>query len=164
MAVFLYWLTFVGGTQELRPILGEPPAGSVAAELRVGAGDTLLNVNGVSVQSWQDLRWEILQHTMDKETVEIEVMRANQTHSTYRIAGELLANKPVDQDILLALGFVLFRPSIPAVVGIVQADSAAARAGFLAEDKVLAVNGQAIVDWGAIGHNYPWLARSGIAI
>ena len=147
LAVFLYWLTFVGGTQELRPILGEPPAGSVAAELRVGAGDTLLNVNGVSVQSWQDLRWEVLQHTMDKETIEIEVMRANQTHSTYRIAGELLANKPVDQDILLALGFVLFRPSIPAVVGIVQADSAAARAGFLTDDKVLAVNGQAIVDW-----------------
>ena len=79
-----------------------------------------------------DLRWEILQHTMDQEMVEIEVLRANQTHSTYRIAGELLANKPVDQDILLALGFVLFRPSIPAVVGIVQADSAAARAGFLA--------------------------------
>ena len=93
LAVFLYWLTFVGGTQELRPILGEPPAGSVAAELRVGAGDTLLNVNGVSVQSWQDLRWEVLQHTMDKEAVEIEVMRANQTHSTYRIAGELLADR-----------------------------------------------------------------------
>ncbi|MBK7685224.1 MAG: RIP metalloprotease RseP [Rhodocyclaceae bacterium] len=147
LAIFLYWLTFVGGTQELRPTLGEPPVGSIAAELRVGAGDTPLSVNGVRIQSWQDLRWEVLQHAMDKEAVEIEVMRPNQTHASYRVGGELLADKPVDQDVLLALGLVPFRPAIPPVVGVVQANSAAERAGMLVDDLVLAINGETIADW-----------------
>ena len=147
LAIFLYWLTFVGGTQELRPTLGEPPAGSVAAELRVGAGDTPLKVNGVRIQSWQELRWEVLQHMMDKEAVEIEVMRPDQTHAAYRVGGELLADKPVDQDVLLALGLVPFRPAIPPVVGVVQANSAAERAGMQVNDLVLAIDGKAIADW-----------------
>ena len=147
LAVFLYWLTFISGTQELRPILGEPPAGSVAADLRVGAGDTPLSVGGVLIRSWQDLRWEVLQHAMDKKTLEIEVLRQDRTHASYRIDGEVLASKPVDQDVLGALGLVLYRPSIPAVIGLVQPDMAAQRAGILVGDRVVAVDGQAIKDW-----------------
>ena len=147
LAVFLYWLTFVGGTQELRPIFGEPPVGSVAANLRVGASDTALSVNGVGIRSWADLRWEVLQHTMDKQTVVIEVLRQDHTHTSYRIAGEVLATKPVDQDVLLALGLVLFRPPIPASIGIVQPGTPAEGAGMMAGDTVLAINGQEITEW-----------------
>jgi regulator of sigma E protease len=147
LAVFLYWLTFIGGTQELRPILGDPPSGTIAASLPVGAGDTPLSVNGVEIRSWQDFRWELLQRVMDKESVEIELMRSDRTHGNVRIDAEALGDKPVDQDVLAALGLVLFRPAIPAVIGMVQTGSAAERAGIKVGDKIIAVDGLATSDW-----------------
>ncbi len=147
LAALLYWITFVGGTQELRPVFGEPPAGSVAAELRVGAGETPLTVNDVAIRSWSDLRWEVLQQAMDKDGAVIEVLRPDNTHTSYRITGDVLASYPVDQDILHALGLVLFRPASPAKVGLVQSGTAAERAGMKVGDTILSINGESVVEW-----------------
>ena len=46
-----------------------------------------------------------------------------------------------------ALGLVLYRPRLPAVIGRVQPDSAADLAGFRDGDRVLSIDGKAIVDW-----------------
>jgi regulator of sigma E protease len=50
------------------------------------------------------------------------------------------------------LGLGLFRPELPAVFGTVSGNSAAADAGLLSGDEVLAVDGQAIGNWSDFVH------------
>jgi regulator of sigma E protease len=50
-------------------------------------------------------------------------------------------------DPLRLLGLVLYRPPLPAVVGMVQSGSAAAQAGFRDGDRVLAIDGTGIATW-----------------
>src|SRR5262245_8166088 len=60
-AVLVYAGLFMYGLPEARPILGAPPAGTIAAAAGVAAGDTVRSVDGEAVATWQDLRWLILQ-------------------------------------------------------------------------------------------------------
>jgi len=60
LAVLLYaalgWL----GTQQPTAVLAAPPAGSEAARAGVQAHDRILSVNGREVQSWGQVRWQLL--------------------------------------------------------------------------------------------------------
>jgi regulator of sigma E protease len=137
----------MSGMTELKPRLGEPPAGSLAALAGIHAGATVRTVNGTAIVSWQDLRWEVLRQTMNAAVLELNVVSASGTSATHRI--DLTQSKLADmeKDPLTPLGLVLYRPRVPAIVGEVVAASAAADAGLQPGDRVVAIDGKPINDW-----------------
>lgn len=150
LAIFLYWLVFMAGMTELKPRLGIPPTGSPAAIAGVGAGVTVRAVNGQPIASWQDLRWEVMRQTMNAATLELEAVTAQGTVVSYRIGIAGLTLAEMEKDPLTPLGLLLYRPSLPAVVGEVVAGSAAAAAGLRAGDRVLQIDGKAIKEWAEV--------------
>src|SRR5581483_3408425 len=61
-AVLVYAGLFMYGLPEARPVIAAPPAGSAAAAAGLRAGETVRAVNGEPIDTWQELRWRILQH------------------------------------------------------------------------------------------------------
>jgi hypothetical protein len=69
----------------------------------------------------------------------------------YRIATDRFDLEELEKDPLRALGLVLYRPRLPAVVGRVLPGSAAELAGFRESDRVLSIDGKADRPMGGIG-------------
>src|SRR6185436_5995339 len=60
-AILVYAGLFMYGLPEARPVLGSPPAGTPAATAGLKAGQTVRAIDGESLQTWQELRWRVLQ-------------------------------------------------------------------------------------------------------
>jgi regulator of sigma E protease len=147
LAVALYWFLFLSGVEEPRPIIGTPPAGTLAAEAKVGAGEMARSVSGTSVATWTELRWEILRHVLDRDTVVLETIDPKGNIEFHRFDLGKLDAAVLDGDVMQALGLRLQRPELPAVIGTVQNDSPAARAGVQVGDRVVAIDGQPVAGW-----------------
>jgi regulator of sigma E protease len=147
LAVALYWFLFLSGVEEPRPIIGAPPAGTLAAEAKVGAGETARSVSGTPVATWTELRWEILRHVLDRDTVVLETIDPKGNIEFHRFDLGKLDAAVLDGDVMQALGLRLQRPELPAVIGSVQSGSPAARAGVQAGDKIVAIDDQPIAGW-----------------
>jgi regulator of sigma E protease len=104
-------------------------------------------VNGQTIETWQQLRWEVLRRALDKEPLQLEVVSPQRETGVYRIASDRFDLEELEKDPLRLLGLVLYRPHLPAVVGRVQPDSASALAGFRDGDRVLSIDGNAIAEW-----------------
>lgn len=147
LAVMLYWFLFLSGVEEPRPVFGAPPAGTLAAELKVGAGETARSVSGIPVATWTELRWEILRHVLDRDTVVLETIDPQGNIQFHRFDFGGLDTAVLDGDVMQELGLRLQRPEFPAVIGNVQAGSPALRAGVQAGDKVVSIDDRPVVGW-----------------
>ncbi len=147
LAVVLYWFLFLSGVEEPRPLIGAPPAGTLAAEAKVGAGVTARSVSGTPVATWTELRWEILRHVLNRDTVVLETIDPQGNIEFHRLDLGQLDAAALDGDVMQALGLRLHHPEFPAVIGRVQAGSPAARAGVLAGDKVVAIDDRSVGGW-----------------
>ncbi|MBK9019362.1 MAG: RIP metalloprotease RseP [Sulfuritalea sp.] len=150
LAIVLYWFLFMHGVTELKPRLGQPPAGTPAAMAGIAEGMTVRAVNGQAIATWQELRWESMRQALDKQALQIETINAQREIGVFRIAMDRFDLDELERDPLHLLGLVLYRPRLPAVVGRVLPGSAAAEAGFRAEDRVLSIDGKAIEHWGEL--------------
>jgi regulator of sigma E protease len=147
LAIVLYWFLFMHGVTELKPRLGSPPAETPAAMAGIVEGGTVRAVNGKPIETWQELRWEVMRQALDKESLQLEVVSAHREIGVYRFASDRFDVEELEEDPLRLLGLVLYRPPLPAVVGQVQSGSAAAEAGFREGDRVLEIDGKAIAVW-----------------
>ncbi len=147
LAVALYWFLFMSGVQEPRPVFAEPPAGTLAAAAKIGAGETARAVSGRPVASWSELRWELLRHVLDRKAVLLETIDARGNIAVYRLAVERLDSAVLDTDVMQALGLQLMRPHLPPVLGQVQEGSPAAAAGLRPNDLITALNRQPVASW-----------------
>lgn len=147
LAIALYWILFMAGVTELKPRLGMPPAGTPAALAGIGEGLTVTAVNGRNVETWQQLRWEVMSRALDRETLQIETLSLQRERRVHQIETDRFALEDLEKDPLRPLGLVLHRPRLPPVIGRVLPDSAGAGAGFKAGDRVVAIDGAPIAHW-----------------
>lgn len=147
LAVILYWGIYLHGTEELRPVLGAPPAGSIAAKAGVREQDTVRAVSGKDIATLQELRWELVGLAVDREAAQLEVVGADRTTAVRTLDMANLPSGAMEGDLLGELGLTLYRPRLPAVIGRVAPASAAEAAGMTAGDEVTAIDGRPIGSW-----------------
>jgi len=146
LAIVLYWGLFMWGVTGIRPIIGAVAENSPAAQASLKAGEIIQKIAGKPVQSWQDARWILLEQSLENKTVEIEAINNNNELFQHTLSFEG-ANHDADIDILKKIGLEMVKPNIPAVIGEILPDSAAEKAGFMVNDKILQVDGVGISDW-----------------
>lgn len=147
LAVLLYWGIFFAGSEEWLPVLGSPPAASAAALAGLQDGEEVLSVDAVPVQSYADLRWQLLTRGLDGGEVRLEVVNAQRERQVRHLSLAEVQASDWSADPLEALGLRLYRPAYPAVIGQVAPAGAGARAGLQAQDRILAVAGQPVSAW-----------------
>ena len=146
-AILLYWLLFMHGVQEARPIVGLPQPHTPAASAGFETGETIRAVNGEPIASWQDLRWRMLQLALERQQVKVEVLNRNSQLSWRTLDLSSFDAEQLEGDTLALIGLRLYRPEIKPVIGEVVAGGVAEQAGLRPGDQILAANGRTIVSW-----------------
>jgi len=138
LAVLLFAGTFVTGVPGQRPLLAEPEASTPAAAAGVRDGDLVVAVDGAPVRSWQDLRWRLLRASGASD-VAVDVERADGSRLRRTIPLASLASADWEGNFMVALGL---RADFGApLIDEVLPDKPAARAGLLAGDRIVAIDG-----------------------
>ncbi|OYW37073.1 MAG: RIP metalloprotease RseP [Hydrogenophilales bacterium 12-61-10] len=143
LAIVFYWALFVHGLPAMKPLIGEPPAGTPAAHAGLTAGDEIRRINGTDTPSFQDVRLTLLRAGVAGEPLVLELADGR----SVQLDAPAMQTENLDQDTLRPLGIVRYDPAIEPVIGTLLADGAAKRAGFQTGDRLLAVNGKPVENW-----------------
>lgn len=140
----LLWLMFVIGKPEFQPLVGRSTG--LAAEAGIVPGDRLLSVDGKPIRTWTHASLSLALAATDRRPVEVEV--ADGSGATRRITLPLDRVGPGFDEtrVLPELGLLPRQWLLPARIGEVQPDSAAAAAGLEPGDRILAIDGRP-VEW-----------------
>jgi regulator of sigma E protease len=147
LAIVLYWILMMSGMPGLRPLLGDVPAGSPAAQASMKANELIVRVGKSPVATWQDVRWNLLQEALKSKEVEIEAKSGSMETYVHSLDLSRMDAENTQKDILDQLGLTPFKPVLPAIVDEIIADSPAQRGGLQVGDEVVAVNGVAVQAW-----------------
>jgi regulator of sigma E protease len=143
LAIVFYWALLLHGLPALKPIIGEPPAGTPAAQAGLVAGDEIRRVNGADTQSFQDLRLTLLRAGVAADVITLDLTDGR----SVRLDVQPMQTENLEQDILRPLGIVRYDPVIAPVIGKLLPDGAAARSGFQPGDRLLSANGETVENW-----------------
>ncbi len=143
LAIVFYWALFLNGLPAIKPMIGEPPAGTPAAQVGLAAGDEIRRVNGKDTPSFQDLRLKLMRAGVAGDALTLELADGR----SVQLDAAPMQTENLELDILLPLGIVRYDPVLDPVIGRVLPDGAAARAGFQPGDRLLAANGDPLASW-----------------
>jgi regulator of sigma E protease len=146
LAVILFWVVFMTGTQELRALISTPKSDTPAAWAGFEHGERITSVNGLPIETWQDFRWQIVRLAAEDAELRIESINLRK-EIAIRTIKVTRAAATAETDPAAALGFAFYRPKLPAVVAKVLAGSPAEVGGFKPGDRILALDGKPVGEW-----------------
>jgi regulator of sigma E protease len=147
LAIAFYWMLFVGGVQEAKPIVGAPEPGTPAAAAGIVRGETILKINGEPMASWQQVRWRLLQLAVEKQSARLEVIDAGQRLTWRSLDLSAFDLEGFDSDPLGRLGLRLDRPDVAPVVGRLVPGGIAEQGGMRAGDRIVSIDGRGVRVW-----------------
>ena len=152
-AVLLLWgMTWANGITELRPKVGEVTPGSLAASAGLKSGDEIRTLDGAPVQGQRDVVFGLLEAMSSggEVTLGVRGSAGENRSATIRVPdAERRHHLTEPAELFKGLGFDFWLP-MPAVIGHVLPNGAAARAGLAPGDRILAIDGVPMSDWHAM--------------
>ena len=137
LAVFLYALLGMMGTQQPAAVIGEPPSGTPAAQAGLMGGDRLVSIEGKEVESWSDVRWQLLDTLASGGLIEIGVETEQGVSRRRHLELAPTAVEPDSEDPLAVAGLALRTPR-PLVRELVP-NGAGVAAGLQDGDVILSI-------------------------
>ena len=150
LAVVLYAAAHWIGIQEPKALIGPPAAGSVAERAGLRAGDWVRALaydtdDWQDVRSLTDLRWQLTKAALARQTVRLQLSDGDGRGSR-NVSLDLSGVDSREVDAALASRIGLGSPWREPVLGEVKAGGPAEKAGLRQGDRVLSIDGAAIVD------------------
>jgi regulator of sigma E protease len=144
LAIVVYWGLAAAGSSSVAPLLNAALPETPAAAADIQRGDEIVAVDGEPVQTWQEITLALANRMGESGQIELQLARNG--------GGQRAVSLPIDHwqqgvdepDLLGSLGL---SPSHPPVIGSVEPGSAAARAGLMPGDLILAVNDEPVALW-----------------
>ena len=150
LAVVLYWMLFLHGVPESKPIVGAPEPGSIAAAAGLQRGDTILKINGETVVSWQDVRWRVLQLAVERQQARLEVLDRSRRIEWRTLELARFGADGFEGDPLARMGLRIYRPDVEPVIDKIMAGGVAEHSGLRSGDRVIAIDGRPVRTWGEL--------------
>jgi regulator of sigma E protease len=149
-AIAAFWIMFMVGIPEARPIIGE--VSGIAAEAGLQSGDEIRALDGKATKTWTHTLLSLITFALDREDVQITVANETGDESQHLLKLSDLGADFSEENSLEAIGIQPWRLTLPAVVGEVTANSAAAEAGIYSGDRILSIAGEEVPSWNYVGY------------
>jgi regulator of sigma E protease len=147
LAILLYWMLFMHGVPGIRPVVGTPVPGTPAAHAGIAPGELIARIDGAEVATWQDLRWALLEHSLRKGTVELEMHAERGDIQFRRLDLSSIGPEKIDGDLLQAIGLTRYQPPLKPVIGRLIPGGAGERDGLKEGDEILEIDGHPVAGW-----------------
>jgi regulator of sigma E protease len=147
LAIMLFAGLFMHGIPEPVPKLRAMAEQTAAYQAGLRGGETITAINGEPVHAWTEVRWQLMQHVLEKTPARLDVETAaangGKLLNTVKLSLDSLSTGDLEGDFLAKLGLSLARPQ--AILGKIM-EGPAMQAGLQKGDLILAVNGTPIKD------------------
>jgi regulator of sigma E protease len=148
-AVAAFWLMFLVGIPESRPVIGS--VSGITAEAGIEPGDAIVSVDGEATRTWSHAILELITHALDRDPVTVTVEDAAGVTSEHLLDLAELPDGFSEENTLEAIGMDPWRLQVPPIVGTVGADSPADLAGIRPGDRFVSIGGDEVSSWTWIG-------------
>ncbi len=148
-AVLAFWVMFMVGIPEAKPIVGD--VDGLAAKAAIPANSQIIAVGEEPTRSWQQAHLALMTRALDRESTTVTVVSESGARSDHILDLSSLPADFSEENTLPAIGIQPWRPEVPAIVGSVTDDSPAQRGGLRVDDRIVTIGGEDVNDWRAIG-------------
>jgi regulator of sigma E protease len=156
LPVIIYFVFFAGHTMLPASVIGDVLDGGAASRAGIEPGDRVLTINGRGMRYWEEIE-QIVQTSPNKE-LQFRVTRNGREFERYLT--------PVQDTVRQRDGRVsdqgrvgiTHAPFVP-LVGVIDAQSPAARSGLVTGDLIISVDGQPVRNWNDVKHRLGRIAR-----
>ena len=153
LAFLVFWLLAVIGVSALVPIVGSVAEDSPADRAGLGVGEEIVAVDGTETPAWVDVALALAGRLGDTGGIELRTSNRGVAQN-HTIPIEHWLSDVQDPDTIAALGIGLDQLAV--VGGVVEGD-AAARGGLRTDDRIVAIDGEAVSLWSEF---VAWVQRS----
>lgn len=151
LAVLLFWSILLQGTTDVAPVIGKVKPDSIAARAGLEANQEILAVDGVAINTWQDLNRQLMKRLGESGTIAFTVKYAD---SSLQYESEAILDNWLrgaeEPDPAQGLGITLWQPGFDARIAQVMEGSPAEAAGLKSGDLILSVDAEPVDDWMAL--------------
>ncbi len=148
LAVVLYWLIGMMGSNDLKPVVGSVTPDSIAEQSGFKPGDQLLSVDDRPIRGWSDQRLYLLDRAAASAELLFVVDRPSLGSRTLLVSLDQARQGFFNPAVLS--GVIGITPALPipeaTVAGLVKGGPAD-RAGVIEGDRILAIDGVSVADW-----------------
>ena len=144
-----FWLMFLVGIPESRPIVGQ--VSGIAASAGIEPGDRIVSLNGENTDTWSHAILGLITPALDRESVTLTLEDTAGGQRQVVLDLHRLGDDFEEEKTLEGIGISPWRPQLPAIVGEVSPDSPAYRAGLEVGDRITGINGEDVPDWAWVG-------------
>jgi len=147
-ALVAYWALFMTGVPGLTPVVGEVKPNSLAADAGLRPDDTIVRVGDHSVATREATMLAILQELLDDGIVQLRVLGKDGGEREANLQATGRSRELTEPNALSAgLGFDFWYPQASSVLAEVVPGDAAAKAGLLADDRILEFDGEPVTNF-----------------
>ncbi|WP_461538112.1 sigma E protease regulator RseP [Spongorhabdus nitratireducens] len=150
LAIVVLWGMYVLGVSTVVPVIGDVRQESPAWQAGVEPGEEVVAINGEKTASWYAVNLALLRPLGETGNIQLQVRphdNPDAAVTTYDVPVSNWLTGEEQPDPVSRFGLEPWRPIIPAVIGEVLPDGAAAAAGLQSGDRIVAVNGEPVADW-----------------
>ncbi|RBJ84702.1 sigma E protease regulator RseP [Pseudomonas sp. MWU12-2534b] len=148
LALVFFWGLAMLGSQQVRPVIGDVEAGSIAAQAGLASGQEIIAIDGEPTSGWAAVNLQLVRRLGESGALQVLVREQGATAESPR---QLVLDKWLkgadEPDPIRSLGIRPWRPALPPVLAELDPKGPAQAAGLKSGDRLLALDGQSLNDW-----------------
>ncbi|RFF27235.1 RIP metalloprotease RseP [Wenzhouxiangella sp. 15181] len=152
-ALAAFWLMFVVGIPETRPVVGE--ATGIAAEAGLERDDLIVQVGEKETETWTHVLLQLMPAALDREPVTVIAERPGGSRRPTELRMDSLPAQFDESRALEAIGLEPWRPDLPPVIDSVSPGTPADDSGLQAGDRIVSVAGEPVEGWRDVARLIP---------
>jgi len=156
LPVIIYFAFFAGHTMLPAGVVGDVLEDGAAARAGIEPGDRVLEIDGKPVRYWEDIE-QIVQRSPGKE-LHLRISRNGKEFERYITPVEDIVRQRDGKVSTQGRVGITHAPFVP-LVGVVDSQSPAARAGLRTGDLLISVDGRPVRNWSDVKHQLGKVAR-----
>ena len=156
LPVIIYFAFFAGHSALPAAVIGDVLDGGAAARAGLEPGDRVLEIDGRPVRYWEEIETAV--RSSPGKELHLRVSRNGKVFERYLTPLEETVRYRDGAVTLQGRVGITHAPFAP-LVGVIDSDSPAARAGLATGDLIVSVDGQPVRNWSDVEHRLGRLAR-----